>query len=263
MEQMQIGNLHRFLLYGEIIRWKSFLQWPKGVPLVAVMLISWIVAWYRSSAAEKTIATIIALFVLILPFATVNWTRRYLVVVTPFFSAAMVRLFWRIIIDKSVIWKDWYKFRFAISVGAAVIYLLTCITFIGLMFYCLRGADFTRVINRVASVVGPDSRVYGDPLLWVGHDQYQYGPYLITYEDILLKDAIKMIRKHNFDYAVRGAWLLSPPTGFAQPPLSMPDFRDDCLDDWVCRIFGTKIDEFYDPYYGPIEIYRLDWDKPF
>jgi hypothetical protein len=28
----------------------------------------------------------------------------------------------------------------------------------------------------------------------------------------------------------------------------------------VCRKFGTKVDEFYDPYYGPIEIYKLHWD---
>ena len=129
------------------------------------------------------------------------------------------------------------------------------------MFYHLRGADFTKVINRVASVVGPGSRVYGDPIFWVGHDQYRYGPYLITYEGILLTEAIEMVRKHGFDYGVRTAWLLAPPMGYAEPPRSMPNFRKYCLGDHICRIFGTKIDEFHDPYYGPIEIYKLNWDK--
>jgi hypothetical protein len=259
---MQLGMLYKSLLHGEINRWKSFLQWPQGAPLAAIMLVSWILAWYRSTAADKALATIIILLALTLPFATVSPTARYLVAITPFFGALMVRLIWRVTAGKGVILQNWYKLRFAISVGTAVIYLSTCITFIGLMFYCLRGADFTRVINRVASVVGPESRVYGDPIFWVGHAQYQYGPYPITYEDTHLADAIKKVRKHNFDYAVRTSWLIAPPNGFRKPPEVMPTFRDDVLDDWVCRIFGTKIDEFRDPYYGPIEIYKLNWDKP-
>ena len=261
-EQMQVGMLHKLLLRGEINRWKSFLRWPDGVPLTIIILASWILAWHRSTVADKTIATIIALFSLILPFATVSPTARYLAAITPFFCALVVRLVWRVMTDKGIVRQNWHKFRFAISACTVFIYLSTCLTFIGLMFYCLRGADFTKVVNRVASVVGPDSRVYGNPLFWVGHDQYKYGPYLINYEEFLLKDAIKIIRKHHFDYAVRTVWFGAgaPSAGIAQPPRSMPNFRDDCLDDWVCRKFGTKIGEFYDPYYGPIEIYKLRWD---
>lgn len=261
-EQMQSSMLHTLTLYSEIFRWKRFLQWPKGAPLAIIMLISWIVAWYRSSAADRTLATIIVLFALILPFATVTPYARYLVATTPFFSALMVRLFWRVAAaGKGVIWQNWHKFRFAIVTGTAVIYLSTCITAIGLMFYHLRGADFSKVINHVASVVGREGRVYGDPIFWVGHDQYQYGPCLIAYEDIFLTDAIKIAHKHGFDYAVRTAWLLSPPRGFGRPPDIMPAFRKSCLEDHMCRLFGTKIDEFYDPYYGPIEIYKLNWDN--
>lgn len=259
-EQMQVGMLYKSLLHREISRWKSFLQWPEGAPLAVIMLVSWILAWYRSSVADKTLATIIVLFALTLPFATVSPTARYLVAITPFFGALMVRLIWRVTAGKGIIWQSWYKFRFAISAGMAVIYLSTCITFIGLMFYHLRGADFTRVINRVASVVGRESRVYGNPIFWVGHDRYQYGPYPMLYKGIFLRDAIKMVRKHRFDYAVRVAWSIAPPVRFAQPPRSMPDFRDGCLGDWMCRKFGTKIDEFRDPYYGPVEIYKLNWD---
>ncbi|MFA5252643.1 MAG: glycosyltransferase family 39 protein [Phycisphaerae bacterium] len=260
-EQMQMGMLHKLLLRGEINRWKSFLQWPEGAPLTLIILASLILAWYRSTAADKTIAAIIVLLALILPFATVNPTARYLVAITPFFCALVVRLMWRVIEGKGITWQNWYKLRSAISAGMAVIYLSTCIVFIGLMFYFLRGADFNKVINHVASVVGRESRVYGNPIFWVGHNQYKYGPYLIFYEDMLLKDAVKAIRKHRFDYAVRTAWRVAPPKGITKPPLSMPFFRDGYLDDWVCRKFGTKIDEFYDPYYGPIEIYKLNWER--
>jgi len=262
-EQMQLNMLHTLPLYSEIFRWKRFLQWPKGAPLAIVMLISWTLAWYRSSAADKSLATIIVLFALILPFAIVTPYARYLVATTPFFSALMVRLFWRVMADKGVIWQNWYKFRFAISVGTAVIYLSTSLVVIGLVFYRLRGADFTRVVNRVALMVGPESRVYGDPIFWVGHNKYQYGPWLWVNDPITLGQAVEWAFKHRFDYAIRTSWLVSPPRGFAQPPWSMPDFRKGELGDHLCQIFGTKIDEFYDPYYGPIEIYKLDWDKPF
>ncbi len=262
VEQMQTSMVHSFLLKGEIIRWKSFLQWPKGLPLAVIMALSWIGAWYRSSAAEKTLATIIGLFVLILPLATVNRTPRYLAAITPFFSALIIRLAWRIMTGELNFWRRRPKLRAGLAAGMAAVYLATCIAAVSLMLCCLRKADFNRVIDRVAAKVGPGSRVYGDPIFWVGHDKYRYGPYLITYEGIPLTEAIEKLRKHRFDYAIRTAWLISPPKGIGKPPRSMPDFRKGCLGDHLCRIFGTKTDEFYDPYYGPIEIYRLDWDRP-
>lgn len=260
-EQMQLGMLHKLLLSGEISRWKSFLQWPEGAPLTIIMLASLILAWYRSTAADKTLATIVVLLALILPFTTVSPTARYLVVITPFLCTLLVRLIWRVIEDKGVIRQNWYKLRFAISAGTAVIYFSTGAVFIGLMFYRLHGADLNKVTNHIASVVGKESHVYGNPIFWIGHDKYKYGPYPIIYKDFLLKDALKMVRKHHFDYAIRTAWLITPPDGFGQPANVMPMFRDSCLDDWICRMFGTKIEEFRDPYYGPIEIYKLNWDS--
>jgi hypothetical protein len=262
-EQMQVNLLHKSVLYREISRWGSFLQWPAGIPLAIIVLVSWILAWYRSSAADKMLATITVLFVLILPFASVSRTARYLVVVVPFFCALVVRLIWRVIEGEGVVWQQRHKTRLAIGVGMAVVYLSMCFVYIGLMFYFLRGADFTKVVNRVASVVGPDSRVYGNPVFWVGHERYRYGPYMIEYGDVRLKKAIDIVRKHKFDYAVKTNWLIAPPRGFRRLSDVMPPFRDDCLGDWVCRKFGTKVDEFYDPYYGPIEIYKLNWDDSF
>ena len=256
--QMQMGMLHGSVLSSEISRWSSFLQWPVGIPLAIIILVSWILAWHRSSAADKMLATVIALFILILPFASVSRTSRYLVVVVPFFCALVVRLVWRVI-EGGVIWRQRNKMRLAVGVGTAAVFMLACVTYIRLMFYFLRGADFANVVNRVASVVGPDSRIYGNPVFWVGHNQYRYGPYMIKYGDVRLKEAIDVVRKHNFDYAVKTSWLIAPPAGFQRPPNVMPPFRDDCLGDWVCRKFGTKVDEFYDPYYGPVEIYKLNW----
>ena len=260
-EQMQASMVQRPFLHSEIIRWKGFLRWPKGAPLAIIMLASWIVAWYRSSSTDKTIATIIALFVFILSFASVNTTGRYLVAIVPFSSALITRLLWRIITGSSVILQNWQKTRFAIGTCIVIVYLSTCIFAIALLFYRFLGADPYKIINRVASIVGPDSRVYGDPMLWFGHEQYQYGPwiYISENEPITVREAINWAFKYRFDYAVRYTTFF----GFGQPPKSMPDFRDWCLDDYICRIFGTKVDEFYDPYYGPIEIYKLDWNKPF
>ncbi|MHC4474828.1 MAG: ArnT family glycosyltransferase [Planctomycetota bacterium] len=261
-EQMLLGTLHTSLLRGEIHRWKHFLQWPTGAALAVVMLVSWVAAWRRSSTADRTVATIIGLFVLILPFASINPTGQYLAAITGLFSALLVRLIWWIRAGEIGIWPNRYKLRSVIAIGTMVIYLSTAIAAIGMVFYRLRGADFDRVIDRVAKVVGPQGHVVGDPIFWIGHDRYRYGPYLVVPQGIRLTKAIEMVREHDFDYAVRTFWLHVAPGGIARPPRSMPKFREECLLDQVCRIFGTKVDEFYDPYYGPIEIYKLNWDRP-
>lgn len=260
-EQMQIGMLQRrSLLAGEIVRWKGFLQWPKGAPLAAIMVISWAAAWFRSSAADKTIAAIPAVFALILPFASVNPSGRYLAATTPFFGALMIRLVWRTMAGKLGAWQKSYKLRLVAGISAAAVYLSTSVAAVGLIFIFQRGADFRQVVDRVASVVGPESRVYGDPIFWIGHERYRYGPYLIT-EGMPLTEAIAMVRRHDFDYAVKTSWIIAPPKGITRPPRAMPEFRVQLLCDHLCRLFGTKVDEFYDPYYGPIEIYKLDWDR--
>jgi hypothetical protein len=261
IKQMQASMAQRPFLHSEIIRWRSFLRWPKGAPLAAVMLTAWLAAWYRSSSAEKILATIIPLFAFLLSFASVNPTGRYLAAIVPFSAALIIRFIWRIITGSSAILQNWLKTRFAIGMCTGFVYLLMCIAGITSLFYYFLGADVNKVIQRIASVVGPDSRVFGNPILWFGHDRYKYGPwiYIPENEPVTLRKAINRVSKYRFDYAVRIAYL----SGTQLPPPTMPDFRNDCLDDWICRIFGTKIDEFYDPYYGPIEIYKLNWDKPF
>jgi hypothetical protein len=259
---MQTCTWQRMFLRGEMIRWKHFLQLPKGILLAIVLFASWTVAWFRSSAKEKYLANVIGLFVLVLPLASVNKTPRYLAATVPFFSALVVRLVWRIMADRSAVGKVW-QCRLGVGLSVAMVYFSMCVGGVALMFYCLRGADFGKVIDRVASVVGPEGRVYGDPIFWVGHGRYRYGPYPISFRGVPLDEGLEAIRRHDFDYAIRTIWLVGPPEGIAQLPRSMPEFRKNRLCDHVCRLFGTKVDEFYDPHYGPIEIYELDWDKRF
>jgi 4-amino-4-deoxy-L-arabinose transferase-like glycosyltransferase len=266
MNQMHTNWLtHTSVLHKEIIRWKSFLKWPKGAGLGVIMFASWALAWYRSSRAEKTLATTVGLFVLILSFLSIHAQTRYLSAIVPFFGALIIRLVWRATAAVGGAGRQiWRRPRALLGIVAGAVYFLTNIAAIGLMFDYYRDADLTRMINRVASVVSPESRLYGSPIFWMGHKQYRYGPWPLTpvpHKRISLATGIEMVRKHRFDYAVRTAWYVIIDQ-VLRPPASMPDFKDDLLVDQVCRIFGTKVDEFYDPYYGPIEIYKLDWDRP-
>ncbi|HUT29804.1 MAG TPA: glycosyltransferase family 39 protein [Sedimentisphaerales bacterium] len=265
IEQVAASMVPKPFLHSEIVRWRAFLRWPKGAPLAVVMFVSWIAAWYRSSTADKIIATIIVLFAFLMPFTTVSATSRYVVAIVPFFSALIVRLIWRVITGSSVILQNWHKTRLAVGMCALIVYLSTCISGIAVLFYFFWGADVYKVINRVASVVEPDSRVYGDPMLWFGNDKYKYGPWLYISENrpITLGEAVDWASKHRFDYVVRTAWKTTAPQGIVRPPRLMPDFHVGNLRDHLCHRYGKKVDEFYDPYYGPIEIYRLDWDRPF
>ena len=224
--------------------------------MVAIMVASWLLAWYRSASADKALATITGLFVIILPFASINTAGRYLVALAPFFCALMVRLVSRIMAGHGR-----YKFRLVVSASIVIVYLSMSITAISIMFYRLHGADFDRVLDRIASVVGREGHVYGEKLLWMGHDRYRYGPFPADYSVKPWRQTIDMVSKHRFDYAVRSAWSLAGSYGVASPPAAMPDFRPAYTIDQVCERFGTKIDEFRDPYFGPFEIYKLNWDN--
>jgi len=263
--QMQASMVSRGFLRSEIIRWSAFLQWPKGAPLAAVMLVSWIAAWYRSSRPDRIIATIILVFAALMPFTTVSPTSRYLGVTVPFFSALIVRLVWQLCTSGGAILQRQRQIRVAAALCVATVYSTTCIAGIVVFFWFFSGADVYKVVNRVALVVQPDSRVYGDPMLWFGNGKYQYGPWLYVSENerITVGEAVNWASRQRFDYAVRTAWKSTVPLGLVRPPRSMPDFDIRKLSDLLCRIYGTKVDEFYDPYYGPIEIYRLDWERPF
>ena len=254
-DQMQIGMLKKSPIFLELGRWKLFFIRFHLLPLAPLMIISWITAWYHSSRKDKALATITLTFSLLLALVSVNMDVRYLVVIVPFWAILIMRLIFRIMTYKG---RKRYNMRFVAGVTITAVYFLTSLISIGLIFYRLRGADFNRVINHIASVVDPNDTVYADPIFWFGNKSYTYGPYLVSYKGILRRDAIRKVRSYKPDYAIRTVWYPVPPVGIEQLPHSMPKFREYHLIDIICNRLGRKIYEFNDPYYGPIEIYKLE-----
>ncbi|MHC4498541.1 MAG: glycosyltransferase family 39 protein [Planctomycetota bacterium] len=261
-EQMMVGRLRGPRLMGEFFRWKHFLQWPKGAPLALILFASWLWGCYRSTSADKILATTIAIYSIVLPFATVNNTSRYLVALSPLFCALLVRFVWRITVPGSPIAPGrWRNCRIITGLCIAGIYLVMSLTAISIMFYRLHKADLYKLLDRVAAPIDPGSRVYGEMIFWMEQKRYHYGPYPVEFRDGEWQQDIEAVMKHRFDYAVRTAWLWASSHGVALPPATMPAFRPSYTLDEVCRRFGTKIDEFRDPYFGPVEIYKLNWDR--
>lgn len=258
-EQMHSGTGARAgAVAGEIGRWKHFLQWPKGGPLGLIILMSVFLGWYRSSREDKAVATIVILYSAALAFASSNTAGRYLAALVPFLSVLMVRLVWRLATGVGVPFQRWRIVRLCCGSCIVIVYALICAAGISILFYRLRGADFTKVTERVASVVDEEDRVYAFEVFWIGHKHYRYGPYPMDFSVIPWRQTIEMVGKHKFDYAVRTAWSLHRSYGIAEPPMKMPDLGSSTMDQ-VCKRFGTKVDEFRDSYFGPVEIYKLDW----
>jgi hypothetical protein len=249
------------LAAGELKRWSHFFQWPKGAPLAAVLLTGWVAGWHRSRGGDKSVATIVVVFAAILPITTVNTTSRYLVTIVPLLAALVVRLVERCVRQRLAPRQTWRGWRMAVGLGAAGVYTATAIGGIALMFHRLHDADVNRVLAQVASIVGPDKRVYGPPILWMGKTRYRYkfGPYPVAANQQVVFDAVCQQR---FDYAVRPSWPLWSSHGIAKPPRSMPPFDHQRVIDRVCSQLGAKVAEFWAPGYGAFEVYRLDERHP-
>lgn len=248
------------VLAGELKRWGSFFRWPTGAPLAALLLLAWLAAWWRSSRADKTIATAVVLFAAAMPFTTVNLTSRYLIALVPLLAALLVRLVVRLA-GAEPQRRPW---RVACGLAAALLYAGMGAGAISLMLWRLRSADLTRPLDRVARVTGREGRVFGEMVFWMGRERYRYGPFPLRYDGKWIQ-TVEMVRRHRFDYAVRTAWWFSTSHGVADPPQSMPadrPARADRVIDEVCRRYGTKVAEFRDRDFGPIEVYRLNWDDP-
>ena len=240
---------------GEVKRWGHFFQWPLGAPMAGIMLGAWLAAWRRSSRADKMLATTIVVFALAMPFTTVNLTSRYLAGLSPLFAALLVRLVAHLAGPST---QRPGRARLAGAASIIALYVVMSAGAMGLMFHRLRDADFTRVVDRIASVTGSEDRVIGDLAFWMSRGKLNYGPFPLTHEWI---QTVDRVRAHGFRYAVRAAWRLSTSHGISIPPEKMPEWRDEndrAIDD-ICRRFGRKVDAFRDPHFGPIEIYELDW----
>ncbi len=258
--QMHSNRLQFSVIQNEMVRWKSFFQLPFGIPIALVMFMSWLLAWCKSTAEDKFAATVVAVYILALPFFSVNRIPDYLVVTIPFFSILIVRLIFRL--REFSYLHDSKKLYWAIKSAIILIYIISSLPPVMLLLYKQHDADFNRVVDEVAKVVGPKERVYADPIFWVGHDKYIYGPYFVeTDVTMTLKDLLQWAYSQSFEYAVRTSWYIRPPQGFRKLPDKMPEFRSNVIADILCNKVGTKVYEFYDEYYGPVEIYKLDWSN--
>jgi 4-amino-4-deoxy-L-arabinose transferase-like glycosyltransferase len=260
--QMQKSYWGRSLITKELSRWKNFFVFPWLLPLGAIMYISFFAAWTESSRQVKLLAGITVMYCVILPLASVHQTPRYLAPIVPLSAALIVRFIWRV--------ADWdsgpgRRLRPGIAIAAciAVVYTGISAALVGHTLFSLRNARLDKVADKIAAVIRPGAKVYADPIFWFARDKLNYGPYLISFERIAFRDYLQWYCSNRFEYAVRTSWYVGLPDWAQKPNERMPGLSETRFSDIVCRLFGTKIHEFYDPYYGPIEIYSLDWSKPY
>jgi uncharacterized membrane protein len=254
LEQDWIG-----LISAEKRRWMLFFKWPIGLPAALLLGSAWAASWFGRSNKDKVAAGTLIFFAIAMPFSTSANFARYLAVLVPFMNATLVRLAERL-------WQTTSQGEGGQGGLKKVCILVICgaygVAAAGatlMHFPRLHGADFNPVLERIGAVVGPESRVYGRTLLWLGRDHYRYGPFFgydptLSWEDIYLK-----VREYEFDYAVRSAMNFDSSRSFAIAPKTMPPFRDDPIDH-LCKSYGTQVDAFVDPYFGPFEVYKLEWD---
>jgi hypothetical protein len=241
------------------MRWRTFFQLPFGIPVALVMFAGWLAAWRKSTVEDKFAATAIAFYAILLPFLSVNGLPDYLVLIVPFFSILVVRMIFRI--DELTGLKG-AKNIYAIQCLLAFIYIIYGLAPAAIILYKHHKADFGAVIDKAAKVVGSNAKISADPSFWIGHGKYIYGPYLIVQQRDFLttKDILQWAYSQSFDYAIRTSW---DNNRISQLPKKLPDKVSDSrlvgVTDYICKKFGTKVSEFYDEYYGPVEIYKLDW----
>jgi hypothetical protein len=258
LEQVQFGIAHE-IITKEIVRWNVFFQLPFGIPLALIIFVSWLAAWWKSVAEDKFVATAAIVYILSLPFLSVNALSDYLVVAIPFFSILVVRLIYRMneFDYVNISRKISYIARFAVI----LIYVASSLPLIIFIQYQQHDADFNHVVDKVAKVVGPKARVYANPVFWIGHDRYIYCPFPAKADPgTTLKDFLQWAYSQSPEYAVRTTWAVTPPRAIRKPLYKMPELNDDFYD-ILCKIFGTKVYEFYNEQYGPVEIYKLDWSN--
>jgi 4-amino-4-deoxy-L-arabinose transferase-like glycosyltransferase len=260
LKQMHGGSLYGSAIAREMMRWRSFFQPPFGIPVALVMFASWLAAWWKSTAEDRLLATVVAIYPLSLLFLSVDALASYIVVEVPFFSVLIVRFIYRLH-EFGFLFSGSKRICYITRLFVILIYVTSSLPPVMLMLYWQRNADFNRVVDEVAKVVGPKARVHADPVFWVGHDRYIYGPYLITYDVVELRNALQWAYLQSFDYAVRTSWFDRSPQGFGKVPNNMPAFRSYSITDNLCKLFGTKVYEFYNEDYGPVEIYKLDWSN--
>lgn len=261
-QQLQGVNLLRNPIRRELGRWKRFLLFPKLLPIGLIMAAAWVVAWYKSKRQEKFTAAVVTIYPMMLLLASVNGEQRYLAVIVPYWSMLIGRLIWRVT-NWSYIFGQRFRSGIVLATCIVVTYVGISATLVGHTLFSLCNAKFERVVDKIVAVIRPGAKVYADPIFWFERDKLNYGPYLISFEGITPRDYLQWYRSKRFEYVVRTYWYVGPPDWAQKPIERMSGLSETKFRDTICRLFGTKIHEFHDPYYGPIEIYSLDWSKPY
>jgi 4-amino-4-deoxy-L-arabinose transferase-like glycosyltransferase len=260
--QIQGVNLFRNPVRRELGRWKRFLVFPTLLPLGLITVAAWLASWYRSSRQEKFTAAFVTIYPIMLLLASVNGDQKYLAALVPYWSILIGRLIWRVT-NWSYVFGRRLRPGIVLAVCIVVTYVSISAALVGHTLFSLRNAKFGRVVDKIVAIIRPSARVHADPIFWFARDKLNYGPYPISFEGIAPMDYLQWYRSKRFEYIVRTYWYVGPPDWAQKPIERMPCLSETKFRDVICRLFGTKIYEFHDPYYGPIEIYSLDWSKPY
>lgn len=253
-----VGTTLWMILQSERGRWLHFFQGSKGIGLGVLFFVSLIAAFIRSTVYDKTAAGIILLYSAALTVTTVNTTSRYLIPLLPFLAALLLRLSQRLFTPSSQTVSRFLTVRKLAAGGILAIYFVFCIAGVSLLIYKTRHADFDRVADRVAAVTGPQARVYGPMIFWLGNGKYSYGPFPLDYQ---WNQTLDMLKPYRYDYAIRTGVNFAESGGIKKPRESMPPFDPQKASDTLCRQYGTLVADFYDPDFGPVQIYKIDWGK--
>jgi len=260
INQVQLGYPSPFdsIAAKELARWGAFFRPPFGIPIALVMIAGWLSAWWKSTAEDKFTATVVAGFLLILPFFSVNALPYYIATVVPFFSMLVIRFIYRL--HDFACFENSKKFYYVVRIAVILMFVAPSLSAIFLVLYTQRGTNFNSIVDEVAEVVGPSGKIHADPVFWVGHEKYIYGPYVITYNVVKGSEALRWAYAQEFEYVIRTTWDSKfPQQGARKAPKSMPGFRPYLIGDNLCKMFGNKVYEFYNEDYGPIEIYKINW----
>ncbi len=255
----------------EVIRWKNFLDDEYIWPIAPLMGLGWLAAWYRSTKYDKFFATLIAIFSAALLFVSVTHFSAYLTALVWAWSALIVRFAFRLGAKASESLNRIEKpdgfgvktFGMPVAGVLVILYLSNCVFTLGVYYRNFKDADLNRVINTAAEIIDDEEGlVFADPIFFYGKEQYNYGPYFITYVPKTMKEYYEWTKQHDFVYMIRPSWYIFPPLNSKPVSTEMPDWRANNVIDFLCRTTAHRIGEFEDPIYGGFEIYKLDFTRP-
>ena len=233
--------------------WSFFFQLPKGAPLAAVWAAAWLAACFGPTRGDRTLAATSGLLVLLFPYGK-GGDFRFATALTPLFAVLVARLVERLWESARGAGDQAARARRVAAALVAAVYLGTGVGGILLFFHHLRGADLEALLDRIGAVVGPTARLHGESLFWLGHARYAFVPRVYTEDD----EYVAWLRAQRPEYVIRTAWHFPSGHSITSPPAAMPADRASPIDR-VCRDHGLRVAAFRDPYFGPVEIYRMDW----